>query len=120
MYKYYAQSMTGTRLATEGSADGVLAIFSALGSDGKVRILTGVRVRTGTWEIEVRNLPALGIPADGQIIIQTFGFDDFGARAASNEPSDRGTFTHTYSGGVLRFPVFQKQQDVETAWAFEL
>ncbi|KAI6777664.1 uncharacterized protein J7T54_002737 [Emericellopsis cladophorae] len=119
MYRYYAQSMTGTRLGTSGSPDGALDIFSTLASDGTVRILTGVRARTGTWEIEVRNLQALGFPANGQVTIRTLGFDDVGLRGVSNGPSDRGTYTHTYTNGVLRFPIYQTQADLRTAWAFE-
>lgn len=119
LYRYYAQSMSGVRLQTEGTGDGVMDIFSTLGDDGVVRILTGVRVRTGTWNIEVRNLEALGFPSDGQITIQTYGFDDVGLRGASNGPSDRGTYTHTYTNGVLQFPVYQTDQDMKTAWAFE-
>lgn len=120
MYRYYAQNMTGVRLGTEGSADNVLDIFSTLGNDGVVRILTGVRARTGTWEIEVRNSKTLGFPDSGQITIQTFGFDDVGLQDVSNGPSNRGIYTHTYEGGVLRFPIYQTKQDMKTAWAFEL
>lgn len=119
MYKYYAQSMVGTRFNTTGSTDRILDIFSTLGSDNVVRILTGVRRGTGTWEIEVRNLQALGFPASGSITIQTRGFNDVGLRGVSTGPSDRGTFTHTYTGGVLRFPIFQTTEDRTTAWAFE-
>lgn len=107
------------RLSTQGSSDGVLDIFSTLGSDGVVRVLTGVRARTGSWEIEVRNLQALGFPASGQITIQTRGFDDVGLRGVSTGPSDRGTYTHTYDSGILRFPIYQTDQDLKTAWAFE-
>lgn len=119
MYRYYAQQMTGQRLTTTGSTDGILDIFATLGNDGVVRILTGVRRGTGTWEIEVRNLGALGFPANGNLVIQTWGFDDVGLRGVSNGPSDRGTFQHTYTGGVLRFPIFQTTEDRTTAWAFE-
>lgn len=119
MYRYYAQDMSGVRLGTDGSADGVLDIFSTLSDDGVVKILTGVRARTGTWEIEVRNMEALGFPANGRVEIKTLGFDDVGLRGVSNGPSDRGLFTHTYEGGVLRFPIYQTQQDLKTAWAFE-
>ncbi|PGH17720.1 hypothetical protein AJ80_04728 [Polytolypa hystricis UAMH7299] len=119
LYNYYGQEMTGTRLASTGSTDGVLDIFGTLSDDGVVRILTGVRARTGTWEIEVRNLSALGFPASGEITIQTWGFDDVGLRGVSHGPSDRGQHTHAYSDGVLRFPIFQTAEDMKTAWAFE-
>jgi hypothetical protein len=120
MYRYYAQDMAGTRLNTTGSPDRVLDVFSTLGSDGVVRILTGVRRGTGTWEIEVRNLQALGFPSNGNVNIRTWGFDDVGARGASNGPSDRGRNSHTYTNGVLTFPIYQTSQDRTTAWAFEI
>jgi len=119
MYKYYAQDMTGTKYQTYGSGDRAFDIFATRGNDGKVRILTGVRAQTGNWEIEVRNLAAIGLPASGTLTIQTWGFDDVGLRGVSGGPSNRGQYTHTYTGGVLRFPIFQTTQDAKTAWAFE-
>ncbi|KAH9222795.1 hypothetical protein DL95DRAFT_502219 [Leptodontidium sp. 2 PMI_412] len=112
-------SMTGTKLTTTGSGDRALDVFATLGSDRKVRVLAGVRAQTGTWEIELRNLVALGLPVSGSLTIQTLGFDDPGLRSVVTTPRSRGTYTHTYSGGVLRFPVYQTQVDAKTAWAFE-
>lgn len=119
MYNYYAQSMSGTKLTTTGSGDRALDVFATLGSDRKVRVLAGVRAQTGTWEIELRNLVALGLPVSGSLTIQTLGFDDPGLRSVVTTPRSRGTYTHTYSGGVLRFPVYQTQVDAKTALAFE-
>ena len=119
MYRYYAQDMVGTKLATSGTADRALDVFATRGADKKVRILTGVRAQVGTWEIEVRNLAAIGLPAAGTLTIQTWGFDDTGLRGVSTGPSNRGLFTHTYAGGILRFPIFQTDVDAKTAWAFE-
>lgn len=119
MYKYYAQDMAGTRLSTSGTTDRALDVFATKGADKKVRILTGVRAQVGTWEIELRNLAAIGLPAAGTLTIQTRGFDDTGLRGVSSGPSDRGVFTHTYTGGILRFPIFHTDVDAKTAWAFE-
>lgn len=44
--------MTGTRIDTRASANGVLDIFATLSNDAVVRILTGVKACTGTWETD--------------------------------------------------------------------
>ncbi|KAH8193549.1 hypothetical protein TruAng_012284 [Truncatella angustata] len=119
MYRYYAQNMTGTRLASMTSGDGKLDIFGTLGNDGVVRILTGVRASTGTWTIQVNNLESLGFPASGSLTIQTWGFDYLNAQTASIGPSDRGRYTHIYSNGTLTFPIHQTTADLQTAWSFE-
>ncbi|KAK0385958.1 hypothetical protein NLU13_7133 [Sarocladium strictum] len=118
VYKYYNQNMTGSRVQTTGSGDGVLDVYTTVDSD-KVRTLTGVNLKTGTWYITIKGLTAVGLPASGTLDIQTWGFEDKGHYGEVTGPSDRGVVAHQYSGGSITFPIFQTTQDRYTAWAFE-
>ena len=118
VYKYYNLNMTGQRVTTTGSGDRILDVYSTV--DGKnARILTGVRLKTGTWYITVKNLSAIGLPTSGTLNIQTWGFDDKGHYGEVDGPSNRGIYGHTYSGNSVTFPIYQTTQDANTAWAFE-
>jgi hypothetical protein len=117
VYKYYNQQMTGHRVGTSPSADLKLDTYATVGSD-MVRILTGVRITTGTWQITVNDLSAVGLPKSGSLNIHTLGFPDTGGHYAEvDAPNDLGWYEHTYSGNSVTFPVFQT--DALTAWAFE-
>ncbi|KAH8882101.1 glycoside hydrolase family 39 protein [Thozetella sp. PMI_491] len=117
VYRYYAQNMTGVRLATVGSTDGVLDVYATRDSS-KVRLLVGTRTKVGTWQLQVNNLAALGYQASGSVTISTWGFlgssNIFDAQPA---PTFRNTVTHAYTGGSLTFPIYQTEG--YTAWAFE-
>ncbi|KAF2149125.1 glycoside hydrolase family 39 protein [Myriangium duriaei CBS 260.36] len=117
VYQYYNLNMTGHRVASTGSPDRQLDAYAVVGSD-KVRILVGVRVATGIWELEIDNLSSIGLPASGSITVQTYAFPG-GANVFSVAPAtqNQGTYTHTYSGNSLSFPIYQK--DTATAYAFE-
>jgi hypothetical protein len=110
--------MTGVRAQTTSSGDGVLDIYTTIGSD-KVRTLTGVNLQTGTWYITIESLSSVGLPTSGSLNIQTWGFDDKGHFGEVNAPSDRGIVSHPYSGNSVSFPVYQTSQDEHTAWGFE-
>ena len=116
--KYYAQNMTGTRIGSLPSSDGLIDTYTVLGSDGVVRVLTGVRQRTGTWYVQLNNLTSVGLPASGALNIHTFGFPTADDAHFEGAPSiiDYGYYAHPYSDGQLSFPVFQN--DVETAYSF--
>lgn len=118
VYKYYSLNMTGVRAGTTGSGDGVLDVYTTVGTD-KVRTLAGVLLQTGTWYITIHNLQAVGLPASGTLSIQTWGFDDKGHMGEVDGPSNRGVYGHTYSGGSVTFPIYQTQADEYTAWGFE-
>ncbi|KAI9655101.1 MAG: hypothetical protein M1821_005584 [Bathelium mastoideum] len=118
VYKYYNQNMTGHRAGTTGSGDRVLDVYATVGSD-QVRVLTGVRLATGTWYITINKLSAVGLPTSGSLNIHTWGFVDKGHYGEVDAPTDRGTVAHTYSGDSVTFAVYQTSQDEYTAWAFE-
>lgn len=116
VYKYYATNMTGYRAGTTGSEDRLLDIYVTVGSD-KVRVLTGARIETGTWAVEIDSLSSVGLPTEGTVNIQTWGFDWTGYYDPVGAPSDRGIVEHDYSGDSVVFPIYQT--DAVTAWAFE-
>lgn len=118
VYSYYHQNMTGLRATTTGSGDGVLDVYTTIGSD-KVRTLTGVLNKTGTWYITIKNLSAVGLPTSGTLNIFTYGFNDSGHFGRQDAPTNRGTYGHTYSGNSVTFAVYQTSQDQSTAWGFE-
>ncbi|KAM0164965.1 hypothetical protein ACHAQE_001544 [Botrytis cinerea] len=117
VYKYYNLNMTGHRVGTSASADGQLDTYATIGST-QVKILCGVRVATGTWQITVNSLSSVGLPTSGTLNIHTWGFPNtggpFGSVTALN---DLGTVAHTYSGNSVTFPIYQV--DTTTAYAFE-
>lgn len=118
VYQYYHLNMTGTRATTTSSGDGTLDVFTTIGSD-KVRTLTGVLNKTGTWYITIKNLSSVGLPTSGNLNIFTYGFVDSGHFGEQDSPTNRGTYSHAYSGDSVTFPVFQTSEDAQTAWGFE-
>lgn len=119
LYRYYATNMTGYRVQTTGSLDRWLDTYATVSED-KVRILVGTRLQTGTWTLTLENMSALGLPSEGSIDIQTWGFENgCGITCEVGEPSDRGVATHEYTGDTLSFPIYQTEVDNTTAWAFE-
>lgn len=118
VYQYYNLNMTGTRATTSGTGDGVMDVFTTIGSD-TVRTLTGVNGQTGTWYITINNLSAVGLPTSGSLAIQTWGFVDSGHFGEEDTYTNRGVYSHDYSGDSVTFPVYQTSQDANTAWAFE-
>lgn len=89
VYKYYNKNMTGTRAGTTTSGDGVIDVYTTIGST-TVRTLTGVLNKTGTWYITIKNLSSVGLPTSGSLTIQTWGFDDKGHFGRVDGPSNRG------------------------------
>jgi hypothetical protein len=116
VYQYYASNMTGRRVNTTGSTDRQLDVYATVGKD-RVRLLAGVKVNTGTWQITVDNMAAAGYPPAGNVSIDTWGFDGTSVFQVVGPPSFRNTAVHAYSGNTLSFPIFQT--DNHTAWAFE-
>lgn len=110
--------MTGTRAETTGTGDRVMDVYATIGED-KVRVLTGVRLATGTWYVTINGLSSVGLPAAGSLNIHTWGFVDQGHYGEVDAPTDRGYYSHEYSGDSVTFPIFQTNQDEYTAWAFE-
>ncbi|KAF7338897.1 hypothetical protein MSAN_02212900 [Mycena sanguinolenta] len=116
VYNYYATSMTGFRVATTGSTDRLMDNFAVVGTN-IVRILVGGRLVTGTYELQIKNLSALGLATSGSISVTTRQFSFSGTEGQEGAPTNLGVVVHTYSGNVLSFPIFQT--DTVTTWAFE-
>ena len=116
-YNYYSQNMTGYRVGTTGSSDGKFDVYATV-SD-KVRVLCGTRLVTGTWELTIENLSAVGLPSSGTLHIQTWGLVDKGHTGEVDGPTNRGIGTRSYSGNSVTFPIYQTAVDNTTAWAFE-
>jgi hypothetical protein len=116
VYQYYNLNMTGYRVGTSPSSDLKLDTYATVGKD-MVRVLTGVRIATGTWQITINNLSSVGLPSSGSLNIHTWGFPYFGHFGEVDVPNDLGWYSHTYSGDSVTFPVFQT--DTSTAYSFE-
>ncbi|CAH0024676.1 unnamed protein product, partial [Clonostachys rhizophaga] len=117
--KYYATNMTGYRTGTTGSSDRLFDAYTTVGQD-KVRVLTGVRVKTGTSALTIKNLSAAGLPSSGRMAIQTWGFAYKIPETELAAPTDRGVATHQYSNDEITIAIYQTEEDWKTAWAFEL
>lgn len=108
--------MTGYRVGTTPSADLALDTYVTVGSS-LVKILCGVRIKTGTWQITVNDLSAVGLPTSGTLDIHTYEFYTNGYYAGVDAPLDLGWYEHTYSGNSVTFPIYQV--NTTTAYAFE-
>ncbi|KAF9876517.1 hypothetical protein CkaCkLH20_05925 [Colletotrichum karsti] len=116
--KYYNLNMTGHRAGSTGSEDRIFDVYATVGDD-KVRALAGVRVKTGTWALTFKNLSAVGLPRDGELQIQTWGFTYQIPEAELDAPTDRGVVTHSYTNDEITIAIYQTEEDWKTAWAFE-
>lgn len=117
VYKYYNLNMTGYRVGTLPSADLLLDTYATVGTD-LVRVLTGVRIETGTWQITIDDLSSVGLPEEGTLEIQTWGFPFTGSHFGEvDAPTDLGIVGHDYTGDSVTFPIYQT--DSSTAYAFE-
>ena len=116
VYKYYATNMTGHRVGSLPSSDLKLDVYGTVGSDN-VRLLTGVRPATGTWQLQVNKLSAVGLPTSGSLNIHTWGFTWADHYGKVDAPKDLGYYAHDYSGDTVTFPIYQT--DNSTAYAFE-
>lgn len=116
VYKYYASDMTGHRVGTVPSADLVLDTYATVGFD-MVKILCGARVETGTWQITVNDLSAIGLARSRTLNIHTLEFYTNGYYAELDAPKGLGWREHKYSGNSVTFPVYQLENS--TAFAFE-
>lgn len=120
VYHYYFANMTGYRVGTTPSSDMKLDAYATVDTSTKMaKILVGVRITKGTWELELNSLSSLGLATSGTLNVHTWGFP-----AASDVhfgevdgPTDLGTVAHTYSGNSVTFPIYQV--DTTTAYAFE-
>lgn len=108
----------GRRVKTSGSTDRLFDVYATIGTD-RLRVLCGVRLQTGTWQLTLQGLSSIGKAASGSVNIQTWGFPNTGGHFGRlDAPTDLGIVAHTYSGDSVTFPIFQT--DTSTAYAFEI
>ncbi|EFX00271.1 hypothetical protein CMQ_7273 [Grosmannia clavigera kw1407] len=119
VYRYYAQDMgQGSRRQTTPTDDLLGDVFAVVGEDHTVRILIGARVASGTFNVEIRNLSAIGLATAGSLRVHAIGFTSSTDHYAElDAPADLGYVSHSYSGDSLTLPVFQT--DDNTAYAYE-
>lgn len=115
--KYYATNMTGYRVQTDSTADTNGDVYAVVDTD-RVRLLVGARVATGTWNINLTDLTALGLPASGTLNIHTYRFDGSSNHFQEYDSSiDLGVYGHPYSNNQVTFPI--RSTESYTALAFE-
>ncbi|KAL1887122.1 hypothetical protein Sste5346_010428 [Sporothrix stenoceras] len=120
VYKYYNLNMTGQRVQTVGSPDSLFDIYATTGVNGEtptVKMLCGSRLTSGTWDILVAGLNAVGLPAEGSVTIQSFQFNYVDGRFGDvSAPVNQGTYAYTCSNNEL---VFYVSPNGTTGYALE-
>ncbi|RGP76924.1 glycoside hydrolase family 39 [Fusarium longipes] len=114
VYKYYGSAMTGQRVKTTPTPDGLLDVYATFDAN-TIRILAGTRSRPGDWIIEVK-----GLPEDAEVNIKTLAFEvnDGDKFRQVDGPNHLGDTTQLVKNGCLRLKT--KHQDKTTAYAFEI
>ncbi|KAH7002475.1 glycoside hydrolase superfamily [Ilyonectria destructans] len=119
VYNYYSKSMTGNRVATTSSGDGVFEVYATRGSSkDSVKLLTGLRPTFGvrTYDVTVKGLSAVGV-SGGTVKIRTKRFNHVEWNLEGPAPTDLGVVEHTVSNDQITFFVTPDNQ--YTAYAFE-
>ena len=118
VYKYYNLNMTGNRVQTVGSADGLFDVYATVGTtENSVKMICGSRLTAGTWDILMTGLDTIGLPSSGTITLQAYQFNYAGGAFGNVPyPVDQGTTPHSYSNNELLFYVSPNQT---TSYAFE-
>ncbi|KAK4139454.1 glycoside hydrolase family 39 protein [Dichotomopilus funicola] len=110
VYKYYGTNMTGTRVATAGSADRAFDVYATRGSTANsVKILASSRGADGIWDIKVTGLDAVGLPVSGSVSTQTWRFDYKGKYGEVGTPVNLGVVVHQYSNNEVWVPGLEKR-----------
>ncbi|KAH7143435.1 glycoside hydrolase superfamily [Dactylonectria macrodidyma] len=119
VYNYYSKSMTGNRVSTTASADGVFEVFATRGSSkDSVKLITGLRPQYGvrTYDVTIKGLSAVGVTG-GTVKVRTKRFNHVDWYLEGPAPTDLGVAEHTVTNGQITFWVTPDNQ--YTAYAFE-
>ena len=117
VYKYYNLNMTGDRVQTTGSPDGLFDIYATAGTTyNSVKMLCGSRGTDSTWDILVTNLDAVGYPPSGTINIHAYQFNYGQGKFDDVSVVDQGVLPHTYDNNQI---VFFVSPNTTTGYAFE-
>lgn len=106
VYNYYTKSMTGSRVLTTASGDGVFEVYATRGSaSSSVKIITGLRPQYGvrTYDVRVTGLSAVGITG-GTVSIRTQRFNHVEWYEEGPAPTDLGIAEHTVEDDQVCFP----------------
>ena len=117
VYRYYAQNMTGVRLSTAASADGLFDVYATRASD-RVRLLAGPKVRAGHWAIRIDALSSAGYPSAGTVDVEAWEFLGSDAFAVTGPPVAAQKTTYSYTGGSVTIPVSQSNNFTAHALEF--
>ncbi|KAI8293073.1 hypothetical protein K4K56_005311 [Colletotrichum sp. SAR 10_98] len=116
LYKYYA-NMVGERVLTAASSDLKFDVFAVL-SNRYLKILAGTRTVQNRYDIVLKGLAELGLPAQGTLEVHRYQFDWGGAQGLVYDALDLGSFTYSYSDGELTIP--HDPPTAATAFAYEI
>ncbi|KAF7554305.1 hypothetical protein G7Z17_g3031 [Cylindrodendrum hubeiense] len=119
VYNYYAKSMTGSRVSTTSSGDGVFEVFATRGSSkDSVKLITGLRPNYGvrTYDVTIKGLSAVGY-SSGTVNVRTKRFNHVEWYEEGPAPTDLGVVAHTISDDQITF--FVTPDNEYTAYAFE-
>ncbi|KAM0552427.1 hypothetical protein ACHAPJ_007988 [Fusarium lateritium] len=120
VYKYYAKSMTGSRVGTLPTDDGLLDIYVTKDEDAKkVRILIGTRRKTGSWDIHLSSLSSLGLADAGKLDVACLAFPNEGHWGRVDGPTDCPSFSVDYKDGSASITFESDNEEVAYAWEFE-
>ncbi|ETS78542.1 hypothetical protein PFICI_10604 [Pestalotiopsis fici W106-1] len=112
LYKYYA-SMSGERVATTPSSDGVFEVFA---TRNPVKMITAARLSTDSYTVTVTGFAAAGFTGT-TVTKHAYGFEWDGVFGEVDGTVDFGTEVHTVSGDAISFDVYPRS--VNEAYAFE-
>ncbi|KAM0550215.1 hypothetical protein ACHAPJ_009063 [Fusarium lateritium] len=118
VYRYYNLNMTGHRVETVGSSDGLFDVFStSQGTRGSAKILCGSRLQASPWKIQVTNLDKAGYPRNGVINVHKYQFKDGSGDFDAISVVDLGVQKYKSTNNQV---VISLTTDETTAYAFEL
>ncbi|KAJ0335320.1 hypothetical protein COL922a_009407 [Colletotrichum nupharicola] len=109
--------MVGERVVTAASSDLKFDAF-AVSSNGYLKILAGTRTIQNRYDIVVKGLAEIGLPAQGNLDVHRYQFDWGGAQGLVYDALDLGSFTYSYSDGELTIP--HDPPTAATAFAYEI
>ncbi|KAB5577962.1 glycoside hydrolase superfamily [Coniochaeta sp. 2T2.1] len=108
LYAYYA-AMTGQRVGTAASQDGLFDVFATVDGKGvkggrRAKVIAGMRTQAApkAYDVKVSGLGSLGLGGrKGTVDVRTYRFDYTGPFGRVDAPVDLGWSKYAYSDDVL-------------------
>ncbi|RPB08063.1 hypothetical protein P167DRAFT_494778, partial [Morchella conica CCBAS932] len=107
LYKYYKQSQTGVRVASERSVDDYFDVFATWdASKRKASVIAGTNAVTGTYDIQVNGLPA-GAFSRGRarVVVKKYPWVSFRAQVTEAQIVTVSDTVYTVTGGAFTIPL---------------